>query len=272
MNSPERLFQSCQHPEARELLRAGMAEAPRPSAKRAAALVLGIGAAISVTSAAGAATASVATATATATASAVAAPSIALLVGKWIALGTVAGLALAGGANALSSPAEAPQQQAAAPVLPALQATPAVAQHPTPPTRNESASAPAAAEAPTPLPASPNAKPAAEPAAASPAVAANLPSSAQLPDGRDLGREVAQIDAARRAVAAGNAGVALSHLDQYAALDRTSTLDREAQLLRIDALLLSGRKAEALRLAQGYLALHPGDPHSTRLRALVQAP
>lgn len=251
MNSPQRLLQSCQHAEARELLRAGMAEAPRPSAKRAAALALGIGAGISVTSAAGAATG-----LATASASAVAAPSVALLVGKWIAVGTVAGLALAGGASALSSPAAAPREQAAAPITVAPPAA-APAEQPRAPVQNDTTSAVVAADTPEPSPASRSAKPA--------------PVAAPSPEGR-LAREVAQIDAARQAVAAGNASAALSHLDQYSAPDRTTTLDREAQLLRIDALLLSGRKAEALRLAQGYLALHPGDPHSTRLRALVQAP
>ena len=258
MNNPPRLLQSCSHPEARELLRAGIAEAPRPAAVRAAALALGVGAGISVTSAASAA--------------AVAAPSLALVVGKWVALGTLAGLTLAGGANVLSSrlpTGTAPQvvRTNPQPSLPVASAVAVPTRHDvaSPPQQHEvEAAPPAASRAATPvLPPAP--------VAASGYVAHDLPSRAVLSDGRDLGREVVQIDAARQAVAAGNARVALQHLEQYAALDRTATLDREAQLLRIDALMLSGNEPAANRLAQAYLAQHPGDPHAARLGALVQA-
>lgn len=257
MNSPPRLLQSCSHPEARELLRAGIADAPRPAAMRAAALALGVGAGISVTSAASAA--------------AVAAPSLALVVGKWVALGTLAGLTLAGGANVLSSrlaTSTAPQVVRTNP-QPSLPVASGVAV----PTQDDVASPPPSNEVEVAPPASRAATPVLPPApvAASGYVAHDLPSRAVLPDGRDLGREVAQIDAARQAVAAGNARVALQHLEQFAALDRTATLDREAQLLRIDALMLSGNEPAALRLAQAYLAQHPGDPHAARLGALVQA-
>jgi hypothetical protein len=264
MNSPHRLLESCAHPEARELLRAAIAERPRPSAMRAAALALGVGAGLSVTSAAGAATTA---------AVAVAAPSLALVVGKWVALGMFAGLTLAGGANVLSSrivtsrAAPSLARSNPPPALPVVAKVAAVTQDSAaspPPADDVHAATPASRGAPALLP---------SPAAAATAQTEHdLPSSALVPDGRNLGREVAQIDAARQAVAAGNARAALNHLDDYAALDRTATLDREAQLLRVDALLLSGSKAAALSLAQAYLAQHPGDPHSARLRALVQAP
>jgi len=262
MTSPPRLLQSCPHPEARELLRAGIAEAPPPSAVRAAALALGVGAGVSVTSAAGAATAN---------AAAVAAPSLTLAVGKWVALGTIAGLTLAGGANVVSShfasarPAPPLVQTNPQPSLPTV---PGVAE----PASRRVTSLQPTDEAKAATPAAPSATPALVPApvAARARVVQDLPSSGLLPDGRDLGREVAQIDAARQAVAAGDARAALSHLDRYAALDRTATLDREAQLLRIDALLLVGDQAAALELARAYLARHPADPHSTRLRALVE--
>jgi hypothetical protein len=259
MNSPPRLLQCCSHLEARELLRAGSAEVPRASALRATALALGVSAGVAVTTAAGAAGA-------TAAATSLAAPSLALVVGKWLAIGTFAGLALAAGANQLTSggasSAVAPSQIALNPA-PALPVLPRVAE--------------ARSETSTPQPADVSRRPtpphkttfAPRSEVAGARVEAALPDHASLPDGRDLGREVEQIDAARRAVAAGNARQALLHLDQYESLERTSTLDREALLLRVDALLLSGRKAEALTLARAYLSHYPGDPHSSRLHALV---
>jgi hypothetical protein len=253
------LLESCPHPEARELLRAGIADSPRPAAARATALALGLGAGLGITIAASAAGATVAASSYTATS--------ALVVGKWLALGTLAGVALAGGASVLTSPSASPRE--AAPAVrtnpqPSLPAAPRDAQSSKRPAPDEAPATPARVEtaplgSPPPLPASARQH-------------SDLPNSASLPDGHDLGREVAQIDAARRAVAGGNGRAALHHLDQYSALDRTSTLDREAQLLRIDASLLVGSKDEALRLARAYLAEHAGDPHSARLRALLENP
>lgn len=68
---------------------------------------------------------------------------------------------------------------------------------------------------------------------------------------------MATIDAARRALSAGDANGALAQLEQYYARERTGTLDREAQLLRIDALLGARRAARAYQLAEQYLARHP---------------
>jgi hypothetical protein len=102
--------------------------------------------------------------------------------------------------------------------------------------------------------------------------APSAPASASLPDAQSLSREIAMIDTSRRALSSGNAASALAQLDQYAATLRTGTLDREAQLLRIDALVLSGQRASALVLAGRYLTSYPNDPHAARLRALSHAP
>lgn len=275
------MLESSPYPEARELLRAGIAEAPRSSARRAAALALGVGAGVSVTSAASAASVTGAVASSagatgavagTAGATAIAAPSLALVVGKWVALGTLAGVTLAGGANLISArfiaPATAPPLVQTNP-QPSLPLVPRVAER----TMAQVASAQPTDQVPVPASASHHPAPVhSARLVAGPSLEQDVPSRAEalLPNGRDLGREVAEIDAARQAVAAGNARAALRHLEQYSALPRTGTLEREAQLLRIDALLLIGNKAEGLELARAYLARHPVDPHSTRLRALVK--
>jgi hypothetical protein len=48
-------------------------------------------------------------------------------------------------------------------------------------------------------------------------------------------------------------------------------LEREATILRIDALLSQGDKAWAVRLARRYLEQFPRDPHAQRLEQLVAA-
>jgi hypothetical protein len=99
---------------------------------------------------------------------------------------------------------------------------------------------------------------------------AALPANASLPDAQSLTLEVAAIDAARAALTAGNAALALQRLDDYAALPRTGTLEREAQLLRIDALSLAGRTTSARALLQSYAARFPQDPRLNRLRSLLE--
>ena len=76
------------------------------------------------------------------------------------------------------------------------------------------------------------------------------------------------IDAARAALGSHDSSTALSILNRYDAHVRTHVLDREARLLRIDALVQSGDRASAARLAQAYFNDLPNDPHAARLRAI----
>jgi hypothetical protein len=100
-----------------------------------------------------------------------------------------------------------------------------------------------------------------------------LPSVAVLPRaGGTLAREVALIDAARQALNAGAPPRALAELERYERERVTGTLDREALLIRIDALALSGQRAQAASLARDYLARYPMDAHAARLRALSAEP
>lgn len=248
MKAPERLLESSQNAGVRELLGAGLIERPRPAALRSTALALGI-------------SSSVVAASTTASAAAVtsAAPSLALIAAKWVALGTLGGVALAGSAS-LVSDWSAPRAPVTAPQR--VRSTSAATAAPV--TVSASPIVEAAPEIVTP--------PSPKPIGAKPASITTTPSgpaSASLPAAQSLSREIALIDGSRRALGAGNAAAALQQLDEYASLARTGTLDREAQLLRIDALSQSGQRAAALALAQRYLASYPNDPHAARLRALA---
>jgi hypothetical protein len=81
--------------------------------------------------------------------------------------------------------------------------------------------------------------------------------------------EVASLDAARRALARGNAASAVSLLVAHEARFPSGTLTPEARVLRIRALLAAGRRAEAERLASQFLAANPGSPHAARIRSLL---
>lgn len=267
MTAPVRLLESSQNPALSELLRAGRRERPRSSARTATALALGISSSVVAAS-------TTATAAAGTGAAALAAPSLAVSIVKWVAIGTLGGLTLAGTvtwtrnsarpARTTSHVGQPPTARTAGPLRPATRAreTPASRIELAPRSDGSSdaevtltPSRPTRAKAAEPLT---NGKPAA-------------PASASLPAAPSLSREIALIDGARRRLSAGDAAGALRQLDDYAAAARTGTLDREAQLLRIDALMHSGERAAALPLVEHYLAIYPNDPHSARLRALVPA-
>lgn len=267
MNSPIRLLESSPSPAARALLQAGLRERSRPSALRSTALALGVGGSLVAAS-----TSAAASAGATAILAPVVAPSLTVMVGKWVALGMLGGVALAGGASLVTAPAT--QVDATATATAAAKTTTAVS--------------PANTASPTPGPELPSLEaevqvaplataerkptPGSKARIEMTATAAAAPASASLPNAQSLSREIAMIDASRRALSSGNAAAALAQLDQYAASLRTGTLDREAQLLRIDALALAGQRAAALGLAERYLASYPNDPHAARLRELSRVP
>lgn len=251
MTSPPRLLDSAQNPNARALLRAGLEEGPKPAAVRATALALGVTASVALT----------------APATAMVAPSLALMTAKWVAVGTLAGVTLAGAINAITT-----QVDSAPPAPPAAPPRPSSAprsQTAAPPVVAEAAAMPDRPADVTPLVRAPSSVSAPTPITSSPRADASRQSTAMLPERADLAVEVANIDAARRALSKGDAGIALQQLEQYYGRPRTGTLDREAQLLRIDALLRAGQTASAHQLAEQYLASYPQDPHAARLRGLV---
>ena len=85
-----------------------------------------------------------------------------------------------------------------------------------------------------------------------------------------LTEEVAALDAARSALAAGNPKGALAQLDRYDSKLRGARLRTEALLLRSEALAADGRKAAAAELAREFLSTYPNSPLADRARALAR--
>jgi hypothetical protein len=86
-----------------------------------------------------------------------------------------------------------------------------------------------------------------------------------------LAEEVAQLQKAKLALKAGNAGEALAELQTYAQRFPRPRLGAEALVVRVEALHASGDAARARSLAEGFLAKNPNSPYATRLRNLTGA-
>ncbi|HEU5074689.1 MAG TPA: hypothetical protein VFU02_10955 [Polyangiaceae bacterium] len=84
-----------------------------------------------------------------------------------------------------------------------------------------------------------------------------------------LAREVRQIDSARQALESRNADGALAALDTYERSKVVGVLDREALLLKIEALIQKQDLGGAKALARHYVERYPTDTHAPRLRALL---
>ncbi len=89
-------------------------------------------------------------------------------------------------------------------------------------------------------------------------------------DHPELSREVELIDAARRALQAGDPGHAIEQLDRHAALGRR-LLEPEATVLRVRALLAQHRAAEAAGVANEFIARQPHCPQAQVLGQLISA-
>jgi hypothetical protein len=84
--------------------------------------------------------------------------------------------------------------------------------------------------------------------------------------------ELAQIDAARRALARGDANGALRLIAHYELSYPAPHFDQEATVVRIEALKLSGRAATAERVGRAFIAAHPDSALAPRVRTLIGAP
>jgi hypothetical protein len=238
------LFETSHSAHTRALLRAGRGDVPPAGFSDRLLVGLGVGVAVSgvsVTAAAG--TVSAAALGAASTGSGVA--SLGLATAKWVAVGVIGGGILAGGADlALSPKRPAPAEPSAVDA------------------RRE-AKQPSPALVPAP-PVVASAQPASE------AEASEAPAVAPSASERRLAREVQLIDRARRALASGDAARALAELDELERRATSGVLDREAWILRIEALHLVGQKARARGLAERYREAYPNDAHDARLRALLE--
>ena len=97
------------------------------------------------------------------------------------------------------------------------------------------------------------------------AAATQSPSDTPALDG-----EIRRLDRARAALTRGSSESALAELSAYETERKTTVLEREATVLRIDAMLAQGDREGARALARRYVAAHPGDPHARRLRKLLE--
>lgn len=102
------------------------------------------------------------------------------------------------------------------------------------------------------------------------ALAVPAPTVPSAPGASALSDELRLLDDARGLLRAGNAAACLSALDRYDAAHPKGGLGLEARVLRVDALVTSGRIDEARSLARRTLSESPKGPHAARLQRLVE--
>jgi hypothetical protein len=278
MSEPRRLLDGEASEFERTLLGAAREDGPSPGARARLAASLGVAAGVAGV-AATAGTASAAVKTASAGAAAVAGGAVAggaasggaalgsALVLKWLAIGIAGGALAVGGAAAVgrgSSPSPAASTDASRAVV-AHEAPRLVeargASTGTPPSAVEAPEniPPSAVEAPAP---SSSTAPAAPPSARAPVASAAAEPS-------PLAEETALLDRARAALAAHDGPGALAALAEHDRRFASGALGPEALVVRVEALVASGRRVEAERAGERFLASHPSSPHARRIRSLL---
>ena len=172
------------------------------------------------------------------------------LVGKWLALGFVAG-----GVTTfawLGQPTPVPVV-VNAPVVPAI-ASVALATKPAVQVQE-----PKAVES-RPLATEPTAR------AARAATAPRAPAKA----GPDLAAEVMALDSIRTALSIGALRDAEQRVSDYRRQFTQGSLRSEAEVLALEVLVAQGRQQAAAAAAERFIAQHPRDPQVARVRALVE--
>jgi hypothetical protein len=265
MTDPERISKRSRGLAA-QLLQAGAEEQPEDAGMQQTLAALGATAAVvTTTSTAGAVAGTVKATSAagaggaglgvTAAGGAVKAVSTTLLV-KWIGIGVVSGIGLAGAAAVATGPAAPP-----ASVSPPIVSVPRVSPAP----------APAAPEArpPSVVAEAPAVAPEPAPAAAAPRVSneTTLPAPV-LEVGLPLAAEVAYVDRARALLSAGQADQGLLLLQSYEREFPEARLLPEVLFLRMETCDRLGRRGEARVAAQRLVDGFPQSPHATRARKL----
>lgn len=239
MSEPRRLADETSVSLERDLLRAGIEDAPPPGAHERAATALGIAApVISVTTTPPSVGPSAPTGVAgsAAVAKGIVIATLALTIGVLVAI-------------RIMSPRSEP-----AAVMPPASAT-----------ATSVTADPAALLAPSVEP------PPAEVATVAPAESAPaLPGKvAPARPGASLGDEISMLDHARAALRDGDPGTALRLVDAHDARFHGDTFALESSVLRIDALDALGRRDAALALADRFLAAHPNTPMSQHVRSVA---
>lgn len=255
MSDPRRLSEEGGSDLELSLLRSARHDAPSSASRRKALVALGlagsVGAAVTAT-----------TATSTATTAIVKSSAGALL--KWIAVGVIGGVVTVGAVTLVQPSTSGPDgggsrvPGAAPQASPAAKGLAARAQ--------AEQSKPIETAAPLPAPDPPGEE------AAAPRPAASAAPASPRPAPTSLTGEIASLDAAREALAAGDASRALRALDEHDRKFPGGMLGPEATVLRIEALALRGDRASAARLGNAFLDAHPRSPHANRVRTLIGAP
>lgn len=103
---------------------------------------------------------------------------------------------------------------------------------------------------------------------------ATLPTRGRSPRANpaSIGREIALIDRARSALAAGAAQRALAVLREYDVACPDGAMSLEAEVLRIEAIAASGDQAGAADRASTFLTKHPRTAYDGRVRAHLANP
>jgi hypothetical protein len=276
----------------RELLRSWASEAPSRTARRRA---LGIAVGTAGAAAAGSATGATAGAAGAGIANSVAPKATAaalVAAAKWFAAGAVIVTGALVARPHLRAPARPPEpvsltqaSAAARPGAPVGYAPAAASSAPQPavaPPAPEPvvapaapASRPAAHRMARPKPTVPE-RPAAAPAA--PAVESTeaiAPPPAAAPEpkraARELGEQVAALDRAERALASGDAALALSLVEEYEQRFPAGSLLQEATVVRVDALSKLGRREAAAEVGRAFLASHPTSPYAAKVRRRLES-
>jgi hypothetical protein len=269
MTDPERISKRS-HGLAAQLLQAGAEEQPSEIGMQRTLAALGAGAALATTSAAAAGTAKATGAAgagaggagfaSAAAGGAMKAVSATLLV-KWIGIGVVGGIGLAGAAAVATSPTPPPSSGVRASVRPVV-AVPAQAAHDTPRDISPSTAVEVStAEAAPAAPVTPRVS-VAEPMSTAPM---------ELGIGAPLAAEVAYVDRARALLAAGRSDQGLAMLLSYERQFAEARLLPEVLFLRLETCDRLGRKSEARAAAQRLLEGFPKSPHAARARKFLRS-
>jgi hypothetical protein len=89
------------------------------------------------------------------------------------------------------------------------------------------------------------------------------------PTSPSLSNEVAALQVARTALAGHDPGAALAALDRYKSRYPAGRLAPEATVLRIEALVERGDRAQASALADRFEAANPKSPYADRIRSIL---
>jgi hypothetical protein len=183
----------------------------------------------------------------------------AMLLVKWVGVGVVGGVGLAGAAAVVSSPAPSPAVVASAHV-PRRQVPARVA--------SSAASAPAASVvAPSPEQEAVDPPPVPRGSTSTPAP---VPEASVDAGGVPLAAEVAFVDRARALLASGQLEAGLSRLSRYEREFPDARLLPEVLFLQLETYERLGQPSEARRAAQRLVSTFPHSPHAKRARALLQ--